>query len=84
MEAYAAMDAEMDIEKARIAREAEALAAQGRGHMQGSRGPLAGIANRILRVWGQLAAGQVTLFVATRTLDVQLESWLDYAARVFM
>ena len=50
MEAYAAMDAEMDIEKARIAREAEALAAQGRGHMQGSRGPLAGIANRILRV----------------------------------
>lgn len=26
----------------------------------------------------------MTLFVATRTLDVQLESWLDYAARVFM
>lgn len=48
MEAYAAMDAEMDIEKARIGREAEALAAQGGVH--GRRGALAAIANRILRV----------------------------------
>ena len=51
MEAYAAMDAEMDIEKARIARQAEALAAQGRGGVHTvQRGPFGAIANRILRV----------------------------------
>eukprot|EP01043_Picozoa_sp_COSAG02_P064355 COSAG02_NODE_9383_length_2235_cov_1.597378_2_plen_49_part_00 len=48
MEAYAVMDAEMDLAKAQIAREAEALAAQGGGNRR-QRGPLA-FANRILRV----------------------------------
>jgi hypothetical protein len=51
MEAYATMDAEMDKFKAQIAREAEALSAQGGGGFQRHGGPLAfAFANRILRV----------------------------------
>ena len=50
MEAYAEMDSELDIEKARIAKEAEALAATWRGGTQAQRGVLGAIANRILRV----------------------------------
>ena len=50
MEAYAAMDAELDVEKVRMAREAERLTAEWRVETQGARGALGAIANRILRV----------------------------------
>ena len=44
------MDAELDVEKVRMAREAERLTAEWRVETQGARGALGAIANRILRV----------------------------------